>query len=67
MGVKLSQREIQIVSLIASGKQNKEIASELGISVSTVKSYVSNMMDRLLCNNRTDIVVKALKEGRIDL
>ncbi len=59
----LTNREQEILSLVASGNSNKTIASELGISVRTVKSHVANIMAKLNAMDRTHAVVIALKLG----
>jgi DNA-binding NarL/FixJ family response regulator len=56
-----------VLHLIVHGKSNKEIASELGITESTVKCHVSVILMRLKVNNRTQAVVTALQRGLIHL
>ena len=51
----LSQREMDIVSLILSGKSNKEVALALNIELSTVKTHVNNIYAKLRVNNRKDL------------
>ena len=51
----LSQREIDIVGLILSGKSNKEVALALSIELSTVKTHVNNIYAKLRVNNRKDL------------
>lgn len=63
----LSAREREVLSLIVRGKSNKEIASELGITESTVKCHVSVILMRLDVSDRTQAVVKALQRGLIHL
>jgi DNA-binding NarL/FixJ family response regulator len=50
----LSSREIQVLSLIADGKSNKEIAIHLKISVSTVQNHIQNIFKKLNLDNRVD-------------
>jgi len=52
---RLSQQERRIVNLVAQGHTNKEIAVELGLSPLTVKNYLSNAMDKLNINRRTQV------------
>jgi DNA-binding NarL/FixJ family response regulator len=52
---KLSQREMDIVGLILSGKSNKEVALALNIELSTVKTHVNNIYTKLRVNNRKDL------------
>jgi two-component system, NarL family, response regulator len=63
----LSAREREVLDLIAQGKSNKEIATELGISESTVKCHVSVILMRLNVTDRTQAVVTALQRGLVHL
>jgi two-component system, NarL family, response regulator len=63
----LSAREREVLDLIVRGKSNKEIASDLGITESTVKCHVSVILMRLNANDRTQAVVTALQRGLIHL
>lgn len=63
----LSAREREVLSLIVRGKSNKEIATALGITESTVKCHVSVILMRLDVSDRTQAVVKALQRGLIHL
>lgn len=63
----LSVREREVLALLACGKTNKEIASELGISVATVKCHVSVILMRLQAADRTGAVVTALQRGLVHL
>jgi DNA-binding NarL/FixJ family response regulator len=65
--VGLTSREVQILTLIASGKSNKCIAQELVISDDTVKGHVSNILAKLNANDRTHAVTLAIKRGVIQL
>jgi DNA-binding NarL/FixJ family response regulator len=62
---KLSEREMQIINLIVEGKTNQKIASELFLSVDTVKSHLKTIMDKLSVSDRTQAAVKAVREGLI--
>ena len=53
--MKLSQRERQVLELVAQGKLNKEIANELHISESTVKNHTYSLMSKLDAHNRTEL------------
>nr|WP_249288629.1 response regulator transcription factor [Mobiluncus mulieris] len=59
----LSERELQVVRLVAEALGNKQIASELDISVATVKKHVQSIMDKLGTDNRAGIVAKAFRAG----
>jgi DNA-binding NarL/FixJ family response regulator len=63
----LSGREREVLDLIVHGKSNKEIASSLGITESTVKCHVSVILMRLNVSDRTQAVVTALQRGLIHL
>ncbi len=59
----LTQRDNEILQLIANGKSNLEIAAELFLTEGTVKNYVSRVMAKLHSNDRTQLAIKALKSG----
>lgn len=63
----LTQREIDILRLIAAGNANKQIADQLSISEATVKSHVTNILSKLGANDRTHAVTIGLKRGIIEL
>jgi DNA-binding NarL/FixJ family response regulator len=63
----LTQREMEVLRLIAAGNANKEIAAQLSISEETVKSRVSSILAKLGANDRTHAVTLGLKRGIIDL
>jgi DNA-binding NarL/FixJ family response regulator len=63
----LSAREQEVLSLLASGKSNKEIASVLHITEATVKCHVSAILLRLHVGDRTEAVVTALHRGLVHL
>ncbi len=62
----LSDRESEILDLIAKGLRNKEIASQLGIAEKTVKNHVSNILKALQVNSRTEAAMKAVKAKLVD-
>ncbi len=57
----LSEREAEILDLVAQGLRNKEIATRLSIAEKTVKNHVSNILKALQVNSRTEAAMKALK------
>ncbi|WP_431801287.1 response regulator [Halobacillus andaensis] len=59
----LSEREKEILTLIARGYANKEIAEKLIISVKTVETHKSNLMEKLQMKTRPELVSYALKKG----
>jgi len=63
----ISPRELEVLSLMAAGKRNKEIASELSIAEDTVKMHVRNILSKLQVSDRTEAVTVALRRGIIHL
>jgi DNA-binding NarL/FixJ family response regulator len=63
----LSAREQEVLSLLASGKTNKDIASALHIAEATVKCHVSAILLRLNVSDRTEAVITALQRGLVHL
>jgi DNA-binding NarL/FixJ family response regulator len=59
----LSDREIEVLKLIANGKDNAEIATELFISPKTVKNHISNILMKLQIENRIQAAVYAVRSG----
>lgn len=62
----LSEREMEVLRLIAEGRQNAEIAGTLVISEHTVKRHVSNILSKLHLADRTQAAVYAWREGMVD-
>ena len=63
----LSEREVEVLQLMATGAANKEIASSLSISESTVKTHVANIFQKLDVNGRVEAVTQAMQKGIIEL
>jgi DNA-binding NarL/FixJ family response regulator len=59
-GVRITERERSILRLVAGGYSNKEIARSLHLSEGTVKNYVSELLVKLDCRDRTHAVLKAI-------
>ena len=59
----LTQREREVLSLIANGKGNAAIAHELGINLKTVRNHVSNVFTKLHVSDRASAIVKARESG----
>jgi DNA-binding NarL/FixJ family response regulator len=59
----LSDREIQVLKLIANGKDNAQIAADLHISPKTVKNHISNILMKLQIDNRIQAAVYAVRSG----
>jgi len=64
-GKTLTNRQSQVLDLIAEGKSNKQIAYEMGVSEATVKLHINALLRSLKVNNRTQAVVTAQKMGLI--
>jgi len=61
----LSDREVQVLKLIANGKDNAMIAAELHISPKTVKNHISNILMKLQIDNRIQAAVYAVRSGLV--
>jgi DNA-binding NarL/FixJ family response regulator len=59
----LSERERQVIELMARGRTNSEIASELVVSLKTVQNHVSSVFNKLQVTGRTAAVIKAREAG----
>jgi LuxR family maltose regulon positive regulatory protein len=66
-GEHFSQRELEVLRLIARGASNQEIAKQLVITVGTVKSHINHILGKLSAHNRTEAVAKARGLGLSDL
>jgi len=62
----ITTKTYEVLSCLAKGKTNKEIAQTLHISVHTVKAHLAKLFDRLQTGNRMDTVVEAIRLGLID-
>jgi DNA-binding NarL/FixJ family response regulator len=63
----LTTRELEILQFIVDGKSNKEIASQLDLSVNTVAAHRSNIMDALGIHKTAELVVYAIRNGLVTL
>lgn len=61
----LTDREMEVLLLVAQGKTNQEIADELFIALKTVKTHVSNILSKLEVQDRTQAVVYAFQNGLV--
>ncbi len=59
----LTPREVEVLRLIANGRSNQEIASELVISFNTVTNHVKNILGKTGCANRTEAAAYAIPRG----
>ena len=66
-GAGLTTRELEILQYIVAGKSNKEIASDLNLSVNTVSVHRANIMDRLGIHKTAELVVYAIRNGLVSL
>ena len=67
MDDELTEREIDVLKLVAAGNGNKQIADQLSIGEATVKSHVTNILSKLGANDRSHAVTIGLKRGIIEL
>jgi DNA-binding NarL/FixJ family response regulator len=63
----LTEREIAVLRLVAAGKANKQVASELGVSEETIKGHLKNIFSKLDVADRTHAVTVAARRGIIEL
>ena len=63
----LTEREMDVLRLIAEGLNNKDIAGRLYLSEGTVRNYVSVIMDKMHANDRTQVVIKASRRKMVKL
>ena len=61
----LTSRELEVVGMLAAGRPNQAIASELVVTVNTVKKHVSHVLAKLGAVNRTEAVARARELGLI--
>jgi DNA-binding CsgD family transcriptional regulator len=61
----ISERELEVLELLASGKSNKEISAKLNVSPNTVKTHVAKLYGKLEAGRRTEAIVKARELGII--
>ncbi len=61
----LTERELFVLRLVASGASNQEIADKLSISVNTVKSHLKSILSKLQLENRTQAATYAMQHGLV--
>jgi RNA polymerase sigma factor (sigma-70 family) len=61
----LTERERQIYQLLAEGNSNKEVAARLGVSLHTVETHRTRIMDKLDVHNAAELVLSAVRRGLI--
>ena len=62
----LTSREREVLQLLAEGRSNKEVATELNLGLSTVETHRSNLMQKLNLHNTAEIVLYAVRKGLIN-
>jgi DNA-binding NarL/FixJ family response regulator len=65
-GLRLTERELDVLRLVAQGHSNKEIAVRLFISENTVKNHVRNMLEKLQLHSRMEAVMYAVRENLLE-
>src|SRR5690625_2077301 len=63
----LTKRECQVIQLMAEGNSNRKISETLYISEKTVKNHVSNILQKMKVNDRTQAVVEAIRKGWVEV
>lgn len=63
----LTDREMEVLTQLATGKQNRDIAESLNLSIYTVKGHIANIIQKLAVEDRTQAALKALKIGLVDI
>jgi LuxR family maltose regulon positive regulatory protein len=63
VGEPLSDREFQVLQLLAAGRQNREIADELSVTLDTVKKHITHILEKLGATNRTEATARARHLG----
>ena len=66
IGADLTEREREVLSLVARGLANKEIAAELFLSVNTIRNYVQSILDKLGAHSKLEAVATAVREGLVE-
>jgi DNA-binding NarL/FixJ family response regulator len=66
-GPSLTNRELEVLGLIVSGKSNREIGNELAISEATVKTHINNILGKLGVSDRTQAATTAIQRGIVTL
>jgi len=65
--LKLTDRELEVLRLVAKGLSNRDVAQRLAISENTVKNHVRNMLEKLQLHSRMEAVMYAVREKIVDL
>jgi DNA-binding NarL/FixJ family response regulator len=62
----LTAREVEVLRLVAGGATNRQIAEQLHLSVGTVNSHLTNILNKIGCENRTAATAFALQHGLVN-
>ncbi len=63
----MTPRESEVLRLIVAGLSNREIATHLGVTEGTVKSFVNSILSKLAVRDRTQAVMTALRRGTVQI
>lgn len=63
--LRISERELEVLELLAAGRSNKEIAHRLSLSPNTVKTHVAKLFEKLEVRRRTEAILRARELGMI--
>jgi two-component system NarL family response regulator len=66
-GLRLTDRELEVLRLVARGLNNREVAKQLFISENTVKNHVRNILEKLQLHSRMEAVMYAVREKLLDI
>jgi DNA-binding CsgD family transcriptional regulator len=61
----ISERELEVLELLAAGRSNKEIANRLAVSPNTVKTHIAKLFEKLEVRRRTEAILKARELGML--
>lgn len=61
--LRISERELEVLALLAAGQSNKQIAQKLQVSPNTVKTHVANLFEKLEVKRRTEAIFRAREFG----
>ena len=64
---RLTERELEVLKLVARGLNNRDIARELFISENTVKNHIRNILEKLQLHSRMEAVVYAVREKLLEI
>jgi len=65
-GTPLTQREVEIMQLLAAGKSNKEVAATIGVSTRTVESHRNHIMHKMSFTSFSDLVRFAIRNNLVE-